>query len=767
MAGDQWVMDIIWHSMVLAFNALVDVWNNWSMEILLGTSFVLQLVLAVTAGFRWRGAGAASVAVRNVIEFCYVVAGYVATAALGQFSVSGTSGKRQLVAFWAPFFLLHLGGPDSITAFKLQDTQLSSRDVMRLILRVVTTVYIIYKSISGCWALIVAAWLMFLVGVAKYVERTLALHRANLHNVRRSIQRKQQRRHRRSRSSLEGDRDSRRPPPPKLTFDKNDDDASLVMKAHALFHICKNSIVDSAVDTESDTDPAVAHTKETLFELDWKQLCRVMEMELSLMYDFLYTKAYVIHTWRGYCIRFISPVATTGSLVLVELSNKSGRHQRSDVVITRVLLVATFVLETASLVRALGSTWTNFFLQKNKAQLGWILHEIVCKRRWHQLHRLLALFGRLVNTQAHRRWSGNMGQLNMLQLTISERLGSGHDPSEYYIVIDQGVKELVFNLVKGHLKKLRENMKIEMEKTGSAVPRPERGQRALRTNNLRNELRWSLSDDLQIAILRWHIGTDIYLSISDKAKADAMKCTTVARKVMAIENMSNYMIYLLASHPEMLPGLVTRKLFELTRDDLALIWSKHHLPPSSSSPSSCLKFFMLRSNWWRISPKCTDRIREREELAKILKDDWEGSNINSYDLSRGIELAEELLKLETTNQTWRNASTVNVSIVDVIFEVWVEMLIYSGYRCSKESHARRLSYGGELTTILWLMAEHVGLFITGKPKPGITEKDSWRRRRDADKGASSEPPSMTARLSQQELETTVVPIYPYPLIPDE
>ncbi|KAG8037241.1 hypothetical protein GUJ93_ZPchr0023g33368 [Zizania palustris] len=434
------------------------------------------------------------------------------------------------------------------------------------------------------------------------------------------------------------------------------------MNAHALFDICKNSIVDSAADTESDTN------KLTLFSLDWKQLCRVMEMELSLMYDFLYTKAYVIHTWRGYCIRFISPVFTAVSLVLVELSNKSGRHLRSDVVITRVLLVATFVLETASLVRALGSTWTNFFLQKNKAQLGWILHEIVCKRRWHQLHRLLAFFGRLVNTQDHRRWSGNMGQLNMMQLTISERLGSGQDPSEYYIVMDQGVKELVFNLVKGYLGQLRKRMKDEAD-SGKSAPRPERGQQALKKYKLKDELRWSLSSDLQNAIIRWHIGSDIYLSISDKAKAEAMESTRVARKVDAIKKMSNYMIYLFASHPEMLPGLVSRKLFELSCVDLARVWSKRYPPPaaanddvesssspSSSSLSSCLKFFMPRSNWWRISPKCTHRIiREREELAKMLIDDWEegSNNINRpYDLSRGIELAKDLLDLET-KERWR------------------------------------------------------------------------------------------------------------------
>ncbi|KAG8064124.1 hypothetical protein GUJ93_ZPchr0004g39196 [Zizania palustris] len=744
MAGDQWVMDIIWHSMVLALNAVGDVLSNFSTEILLGTSFVLQLVLALTAGFRWRCA--ASGALRYVIWLSYVGAEFVATTALGHLSIRGTSGKRRLVAFWAPFFLLHLGGPDSITAFDLEDTQLSGRYVMELILRVVGAVYIMYKSISGSWTLIPAAWLMFFVGLAKYVERTLALHRANLEHVRGSIEKKHQRR--RHRSSLEGDRDSRHRPPPKLTFDGHDDDASLVMKAHSLFHICKNSIVDSAVDTESDTDPAVALTKETLFQLDWKQLCRVMEMELSLMYDFLYTKADVIHTWHGYCIRAISPAATAVSLVLVEFSNKSGRHQRSDVVITRVLLVATFVLETA--VAAPGCRLDmDRLLAAKKVHLGWIRHEILCKSRWDRFHRLLAFFGRLVKTQDHRRWSGKMGQLNMLRLITRERQRSGQNPSDDSIVIDAGVKELVFKSVKDHLLQLRKRMKSEMAISGSAAPRPERGQQALNNHNLRSELRWSLGDDLQIGILTWHIGTDIYLFLSGKAKAEAMESTKVARKVDAIKKMSNYMIYLLAKHPEMIPGLVTRKLFELTCDDLARIWSKHRPPPagdnndvessSSSSPSSYSSpSFMLR-NRWRISPKCisSGRIGEPEELAKMLKDDWEGSTnlINSYDLSRGIELAVALLKLDET-RVFNLEKQQEASIVDVILQVWVDMLLYSGYRCSKESHAKRLSYGGELTTIMWLMAEHVGLFIVGKTVKGSEEKN-WKRRRTEAKGMMS------------------------------
>ena len=32
--------------------------------------------------------------------------------------------NSELTAFWAPFLLLHLGGPDSITAYALEDNEL-------------------------------------------------------------------------------------------------------------------------------------------------------------------------------------------------------------------------------------------------------------------------------------------------------------------------------------------------------------------------------------------------------------------------------------------------------------------------------------------------------------------------------------------------------------------------------------------------------------------------------------------------------------------
>lgn len=88
----------------------------------------------------------------------------------------------------------------------------------------------------------------------------------------------------------------------------------------------------------------------------------MMEVELSLMYDILYTKAAVIHTWPGYCIHIISPLTTTASFLLFHFSCKDGNHSSLDVVVTYTLLSRAFFLETTSLLSALGSTWTYAFL---------------------------------------------------------------------------------------------------------------------------------------------------------------------------------------------------------------------------------------------------------------------------------------------------------------------------------------------------------------------------------------------------------------------
>jgi len=69
--------------------------------------------------------------------------------------------------------------------------------------------------------------------------------------------------------------------------------------------------------------------------------------------------------------------------------------------------------------------------------------------------------------------------------------------------------------------------------------------------------------------------------------------------------------------------------------------------------------------------------------------------------------------------------------LQVIFGVWVEMLCFVANHCSRESHARQLSSGGELVTIAWLMAKHANL-------PVVAAATEHRRHTDVSK--RSAPP---------------------------
>ncbi|KAF8726040.1 hypothetical protein HU200_020625 [Digitaria exilis] len=438
-----------------------------------------------------------------------------------------------------------------------------------------------------------------------------------------------------------------------------------------------------------------------------------MEMELSLMYDFLYTKAAVIHTWHGYCIRALSPLATATALVLVEFSNRSSRrHRHSDVVITRALLVSTFLLETVSLLRALGSSWAG---RLRPACHHEALPKTACW--WHRLRRVVASISWF--RRPYRSWSGKVGQLNMLKVVTGRDPSPADEPwgaedgSSQTIDIPPHVKKMVFDHVWKRLVKLRKDLKDAINEArqvdgqrGQFVRivgqlNTKRGEQALDnhfgTNNSAS-LYWSLGDELQVGILIWHIATEVYLSNSPPAED-----TWVQEKESAIRIVSEYMMYLLVARPEMLPGLVTRKLFELTCDDLARFWSDYGQQPSSSSSSGLCnsgavvlrKLIRLYHDYFpttrrRLNSK---RIGKEADLAKIIHnrrstddDDAPGTFI-----SKGTQLATELM-----------AKDFGSTSVNLIFEVWVEMLFYASYRCSRESHAKRLGHGGELATIVWL-----------------------------------------------------------------
>ena len=143
----------------------LDLWNEWATQILVLLSLTLQVLLLLLAGIHRREA---SPMPKFILWLAYQLADSTAIYAVGHLSLSNVPVKHQLVAFWAPFLLLHLGGPDNITAYALEDSKLWLRHLQNLVVQVLGAAYVLYKYVAGGDSFI----LMFSVGVVKYPERT-------------------------------------------------------------------------------------------------------------------------------------------------------------------------------------------------------------------------------------------------------------------------------------------------------------------------------------------------------------------------------------------------------------------------------------------------------------------------------------------------------------------------------------------------------------------------------------------------------------------
>ena len=171
--------------------------SDWEIRAAVQLSLVLQMFLIFVGPMRKRSS---SPVPRFIVWSCYLLADWVADLALGlllnnmgniggggnnsssSFSLkrgggSGTAGNNNansggssspiIFAFWTPFLLLHLGGPDTITAYSLEDNELWLRHLIGLLFELFSACVIFFCSLHGN-PLIHATVLVFVVGIIKY-----------------------------------------------------------------------------------------------------------------------------------------------------------------------------------------------------------------------------------------------------------------------------------------------------------------------------------------------------------------------------------------------------------------------------------------------------------------------------------------------------------------------------------------------------------------------------------------------------------------------
>uniref|UniRef100_A0A0E0JE68 DUF4220 domain-containing protein n=1 Tax=Oryza punctata TaxID=4537 RepID=A0A0E0JE68_ORYPU len=640
-------------------------WKEWGLRALVLLSFTLQVALLILAEFRRR---VDHRALRVAVWSAYMLADGTAIYVLGHLSATTRSPDHELMAFWAPFLLLHLGGQDNITAYAIEDNRLWLRHLQTLAVQVAAAGYVLYGSMVVSHSLLLrAAILIFVVGVVKYGERVWALRCADsrpggmqYHGLEKS--------HSCGHSS---DRDNTG------HLDTNDH----LLLAYGMIDIARNFLKGPL--------PGVNINLPDSSRLSGQDLYRIVEMQLSLMHDVFYTKVVAIHGWcGGLYVRVVLPVAIAIALLQFHLWSRrhqlglGGRYGSVDIAATYVLLVGALVLETTSALRAIFSIWsTNEFGSHSS-------NDIVYTYGCFPISCLVMPVRKLVRAAEWRRryWSGSMGQQSLLQLCDRSRASRISR-----IAVRMGVEDwwntLAYSgsiLVSSYIEQLLvEQILKSIRFSSPADPdhiRNSRGRVVLKSYGLYESLAWSVDPEelgLEESILAWHIATQVYLCWYREPAGGRESNVAEA----AADALSSYMLFLLAARPLMLSPNASRNeyvnmCYGLTglqyssADDLASLLRSYGNALNTETPFEWRPLVNHRGNTYSLHHNKPLRI--------------------------GCRLGAKLISEESTPTTDR---------LVLIALVWVEMLCYAGQRGSADSHAKQLSNGGELITIAAILVE--------------------------------------------------------------
>ncbi|XP_059659016.1 uncharacterized protein LOC132305387 [Cornus florida] len=351
-----------------------ELWDVWDLRAFIILSLLLQTFLTLFASLRKRMPNNSIII---PLWSAYLLADWAANVAVGLISntkgnTSGAAGDNEdLLAFWATFLMVHLGGPDTITAFAVEDNELWLRHLLALIVQSLAALYLFLQSLPGN-KLYIPTMLMFFVGIIKYSERVRSLYLASLVSLRDSIQRDpdpgadfamimdEYMNNEINQIQVQIDED------PDKEIESDDEEAyncaltelQMIQHAYHYFNISKGFIVDSILNIDQ------RNRSQQLFRITSpEQASRVIEVELSFMYEFLYTKVKVVHCKLGYFCRFVSFSSLVIALVIFCSENKQG-YQGFDVGITYVLLLGAIVLDIIAIIMLLFSNWTIIALSR-------------------------------------------------------------------------------------------------------------------------------------------------------------------------------------------------------------------------------------------------------------------------------------------------------------------------------------------------------------------------------------------------------------------
>ncbi|XP_034887837.2 uncharacterized protein [Populus alba] len=447
---------------------VLNLWNNWEIRGMVLLSLLLQTILIIF-GSRRKTTG--RIWIRILVWSAYLSADMVATVALSTIARSqgdsscdnSEKANNSIQAFWAPFLLLHLGGPDTITAYSIEDNELWLRHLLGLVVQVGVAFYVFLRSWdSGILSFIAIP--MFVVGIAKYAERTWVLWSSCSKSLKNS--------------SLSDFEDSYR----RLTITNRPQNfqEQKLLQAYVFSYISKFMMQDLVADI-----PSLIGSRALIRSAHYA--FKVVEAELGLIYDMLYTKAPLIYSRAGIILRCISSLLSVTVFITFQVLIDKHDYSTTDIAITYLLFVAAVFLEFYAFLCLVLSDWTMIWLidKKRNAPLSDSTYSLIRK------------------LTRSKRWSRSISQYNLRSSSIEnkplkclELLGMDEMMRQMHVNrkdLNVDLKRFIFDHLEEKAEKIKEDLNV-CDKNHRSKIIGKRGDGVLEREGLLRHYKWCTTE---------------------------------------------------------------------------------------------------------------------------------------------------------------------------------------------------------------------------------------------------------------------------------
>uniref|UniRef100_A0A0E0E6U9 DUF4220 domain-containing protein n=1 Tax=Oryza meridionalis TaxID=40149 RepID=A0A0E0E6U9_9ORYZ len=746
--------------------------SEWEIRVAVLLSLLLQVILIFVGPMRKRTSQPVP---RFAIWACYLLADWVADLALGlllnnlgnigsssSHLSAGAGGGPPIFAFWTPFLLLHLGGPDTMTAYSVDDNELWRRHLIGLLFELFSALVVFSCSIRSN-PMIPATALIFVVGVIKYGERTYSLYSGSVDGVIAKI--------------------FRAPDPgpnyAKLMteFDSKKNAGLLVEITIANGEASKakeglqqgNEVLETTKSLE-----AIAYEFFTMFRvlyvdinlsykerrnsqayfLDRRDITadkafEVMEVELNYLYDMVYTKAPVSHSSAGCVLRFICTTCLVVAIVHFVLLDKTGILP-VDRGITYALLLGGLALDVAAILMLLCSNRMIVFLEaKHMAWLSRVARAVRLQpRRWSertsQLNFICYCLGKPKEQEGRRhccRRKTIPPSVMRFLIWVADKASLRETLDDFFFIQrkegDERAPTTIDALAYVFVGLQREAIKVRDSEDYSLMKKlcSYRGERTLRDDeelvrDIQMELTMATREELNLRL------TEEESSSSTTKKKEAEEIT---HDVLQLADKKKKEIDDLVK--EKLDG-VLRNSIEREFDESLLLWhiatdlcchrewegtrtqDTKGLVSMSETLSEYMLYLLVCQPKILLASAGVGQLTYQDTCAEARRffksaEAWDPN----HDDARRMLLSVNTSKKPADVKGDRSKSVLFDACIlakvlreldyntmwRVVAGVWREMLTYAAGKCQGSTHVRQLSRGGELITMAWFLMAHMGM----------------------------------------------------------